>query len=474
MMSDEKQPKTQPGGAGTSIDYLEIKGLHGHRDLMIHFEDNKLILVGENGTGKTTILRLFHYFLSGQWQFLAEHEFKALILSINGVPYGVPHSFFSQKFASMEHLQEYTAVRRLSPRLRTLFWEQLHSSKGELSLNELKRLCGRLDIPFNVVAREIFDSPNAKWNKEIDILLWAVDNALDFQLLYLPTYRRIEQELSMIFESTEDLERHRRHRSRRRLEGRSYVELIEFGMGDVEQTITGSLEQLKEFAREGLNALTLGYLGDVVDEDYKRLNVAKIRDADEETIGSVLERIDERVLSVTQKKHLLEKINAVRRGSELDEHSKVICHYFLKLLQFQEDLKEKESQITAFCDVCTEYMGEHKTFTYDTADFKFSIKEDTGKGQREIELSQLSSGEKQIVSLFCHLYLSGDVKHFVVIDEPELSLSVPWQRRFLLDVAGGASFAGMVAATHSPFIYDNDLKCYAHGLGEFEVGDTAR
>src|SRR5271170_3642807 len=68
---------------------------------------------------------------------------------------------------------------------------------------------------------------------------------------------------------------------------------------------------------------------------------------------------------------------------------------------------------------------------------------------REIKLSHLSSGEKQIVSLFSHLYLSGGDQYFVLIDEPELSLSVPWQRRFLVDIRSASFCVGLVAVTHS-------------------------
>jgi ABC-type transport system involved in cytochrome c biogenesis ATPase subunit len=85
----------------------------------------------------------------------------------------------------------------------------------------------------------------------------------------------------------------------------------------------------------------------------------------------------------------------------------------------------------------------------------------------EIGLSDLSSGEKQIVSLFSHLYLSGRDRYFVLIDEPELSLSVPWQKRFLVDIKKGTFCAGLVATTHSPFIYDNELRPFAHAIGEY-------
>ena len=54
-----------------------------------------------------------------------------------------------------------------------------------------------------------------------------------------------------------------------------------------------------------------------------------------------------------------------------------------------------------------------------------------------------------------------------MIDEPELSLSVPWQRQFLVDIKQGDFCSGLIAVTHSPFIYENDLDKYAHSLGEF-------
>ena len=66
-----------------------------------------------------------------------------------------------------------------------------------------------------------------------------------------------------------------------------------------------------------------------------------------------------------------------------------------------------------------------------------------------------------------YLSESKNKKHFVLIDEPELSLSVPWQRRFLVDIKNGKHCSGLVAVTHSPFVYENELKPYAHGLDEF-------
>jgi predicted ATPase len=87
--------------------------------------------------------------------------------------------------------------------------------------------------------------------------------------------------------------------------------------------------------------------------------------------------------------------------------------------------------------------------------------------RQQLELRMLSSGEKQIVSLFSHIYLSGVRDFFVIIDEPELSLSVPWQQRFLPDLINTDRCTGLVAVTHSPFIWENTLEKYVRGPADF-------
>ena len=85
----------------------------------------------------------------------------------------------------------------------------------------------------------------------------------------------------------------------------------------------------------------------------------------------------------------------------------------------------------------------------------------------KINFQDLSSGEKQIVSLFSHLCLDKNEKVFVFIDEPELSLSVDWQKTFLPDIVKSPKFVGLLATTHSPFVFDNDLENSVHGINEF-------
>jgi len=80
-----------------------------------------------------------------------------------------------------------------------------------------------------------------------------------------------------------------------------------------------------------------------------------------------------------------------------------------------------------------------------------------------IPLDALSSGEKQMVSLFARMYLYPKRK-VVLIDEPELSLSIDWQRGILIDVLLSPNCEQVVAITHSPFVFDNSLEPFARTL----------
>ena len=79
----------------------------------------------------------------------------------------------------------------------------------------------------------------------------------------------------------------------------------------------------------------------------------------------------------------------------------------------------------------------------------------------------LSSGEKQIVSLFAKLYLDIDNSFVLLLDEPELSLSVFWQEKLLPDILRSQKCKLMLAVTHSPFIYNNSLEDYAQAISDF-------
>lgn len=452
-----------------SITRFEIKKLHGDKNIDLNLVDNTLILVGENGAGKSTVLQLFYYLLSGQWSSMAKYQFESVCMTIEKKKYTLRYADIEKSLRSIDR----RVLARLPPPVRHRVIALLEQTEGRLVAPELEKICEQYGIPLHYLLHELdlFDEPSSSKKAEpLRQALAGIRQSLKAQLLYLPTYRRIEQELSLIFKGLD--ERELRNRGKLLTDQRkedAFVELIEFGMKDVDDAVNETRKELDRFARESLNNLTFSYLGDIVEHKYTTVDLKKIKSATPETVENILNRIQEPILSSANKQHLREIIDGVKTDGDQNEHAQVICHYFTKLMAFHEELEAKEAKIVNFCRVCNDYMVG-KEFKYDTSNFQFTIRpKGADDVSSEIKLHHLSSGEKQIVSLFSHLYLSGGKKYFVLIDEPELSLSVPWQRKFLLDIRNANFCTGLVAVTHSPFIYENELKKYAHGLGEFVV-----
>ncbi|WP_075633326.1 AAA family ATPase [Rhizobium rhizosphaerae] len=433
-------------------------------DLII--ENNTLILVGENGTGKTTILRIMFYFLSGRFIELSKFRFEEIKAYFGTKEVSVKLEDISVPFLASSD------IARVPPSMRNR-WRSL---QAEGKYDELLVLAERIFPRSYREQMTMFESQTSENLADLQVDIVKTMNA---QILYLPTYRRIERELTSIYSGI-DPDDLRRNRSAGQSDtDDAYIELVEFGMADVKRAIDTALQRISAFANAGLNTLTLGYLGEVVNQDYRTTQMPEIATASPETVSAVLDRVGTTILNEGQKRHLREIITKAKlNASAPTEHEQIIFHYFSKLLRFQSELQEKERSITAFCELCSTYIRDKK-FVYDAQTFSFRIDWvggqilEAGRGKKnhgDVALSDLSSGEKQIVSLFSHLYLAGRERFFVLIDEPELSLSVPWQRRFLQDIRDGEFCSGLIAVTHSPFIYDNALRKSTHALGEFISG----
>ena len=75
----------------------------------------------------------------------------------------------------------------------------------------------------------------------------------------------------------------------------------------------------------------------------------------------------------------------------------------------------------------------------------------------EVPISALSSGEQQLLVLYYQLLFEIEPDTLVMIDEPELSMNVVWQRNFLKDLQRIVELRqfDVLIATHSPeVIYD--------------------
>ena len=147
-----------------------------------------------------------------------------------------------------------------------------------------------------------------------------------------------------------------------------------------------------------------------------------------------------------------------------EEFSKALKIYFDDFDEKYQIYENFINQLELFTDIINEKLNfkeiaisrEEGIFIKDT-DF-------TGK---QISLSQLSSGEKQEIILFYKLIFETPENTLLLIDEPEISLHIAWQKKFMDDLYKIIKFKklNVIVATHSPQIINN------HWENQIDLGE---
>ena len=124
---------------------------------------------------------------------------------------------------------------------------------------------------------------------------------------------------------------------------------------------------------------------------------------------------------------------------------------FLSITEDVESMQEEKLELTkSFRDYEKEvnnYFTPRKSFNI-TEDGFFRVK----SKQRRVELSDLSSGEKHILTILGKAALSRKDGAIFIADEPELSLHLDWQRMILPSIIKLSPKSQIIVATHSPSI----------------------
>ncbi|KGE73476.1 AAA family ATPase [Spirochaeta lutea] len=457
--------------AKNTLEKFVIKNLFNTFDYEISFENNRLVLVGENGSGKSTFVSILYYLLSLQWDKLDDYPFDSLEIVVNGG---------KAKSVSKNDILKYNQFhkRRRFRRFPSSLIRQVETSLENLKLSPKVALNNvvdsyenlvkntNLNIPleiFQELLYEFIDVEREEATVKVSNIIKYIKQYFSDPIIFLPTYRRIERDIKKIFP---DLEKEIRSHNEGTFPAKEkrQLELVEFGMGDVKKLIHRTTMELGIQFRTDLESLTGQYLSNILNNEYKDVSIEKFQELSKDSYELILNRVHESILSPHDKKNLQTKIESLSQSNQLMDSDKLIAYFLIKLKDLHEKQQNRESRIRKFVDLCNKYL-EGKKLRYNNIDFELKIVNKVN--QESISLESLSSGEKQIISLFAHLLLSRNTNYFLIFDEPELSLSVPWQRTFLLDISELENCAGLIAVTHSPFIFENNLEKYAHSINEF-------
>lgn len=129
------------------------------------------------------------------------------------------------------------------------------------------------------------------------------------------------------------------------------------------------------------------------------------------------------------------------------------------LATYNEKRNSLREPIDRFLKLLNQFLKEtgKKVFVNDRGSLRVIIESKDDKS-----IGSLSSGERQLVVMLGHLALNERLagSGVFIIDEPELSLHISWQERFLDSLREANPSAQIIMATHSPaIILDRDSNC---------------
>lgn len=440
----------------SALKFVHIVGLFYKNDYKINFNDDINIFIAENGFGKTTILNIIVATLKRDKNKLKKLPFKSIKLGINEEIIEISKEELDYIGFSKSQIRELlTRLREFVPEEKYRIIRNKYVHTNEIDIDEifylLKRYSYMEDIHDNFMweykSRLIKKKEGNKLEQKFKIIEKALNKE---EVLYLPTYRRIEEELDNFLQLSEN--------EKRSLKCKFDSSTINFGMDDVETVINELTSKLKEDAITHYSIMNGEILDDLLSNKLELTNKEKMR-IDADKIKIVIGRIGE-----SRIKKLDKLMDFITNDSDVENRS-FLEYYLFKLISIYESQKIIDEKIKKYRDVCNGYLV-NKEIVYDEVIAEVRII-DKENGEN-ISFSELSSGEKQILSLFSKLYLNTSKPMIFVIDEPELSLSIIWQQKLLKDIYDSGKIVLLIATTHSPFIFKNKFRTFAKELKMFE------
>lgn len=435
------------------IKSFSVYGLFGTHDVHIPFDENIKVLIGENGLGKTQVLNIFYYTLTQNFFRLSEFNFDSVkLVFLNDELIQIKKQELDELIKSLyKHPILEDLINEIGFSRFKLFRNSFIQNKSNWKRVDERILgtkTGRKH-PAYLVFKALEDSEILNKELKLDSNFEYCENKIkseidSLEVLYFPTFRRVEEDLHNLGYDEDDL-----------LDKEDNV--IHFGMDDVARKFKNIEDKVNQLLKEGFSKISSEIISQLV-KGFPETDNSWLDKIDENDIEIILARVGNQLSEIdksTMRNIVIEK----------NFENQSLLYFLKKLIEIYEKQKELDNSVKTFKDICNNYLIEKKVF-YDESEIKVCIKSEITN--REIPLNQLSSGEKQIVSMFSRIYLPESEKHFIVLfDEPELSLSIFWQRTLLPDIVNSGKCDFLLAVTHSPFIFENDLDRYAIGLNEF-------
>lgn len=426
------------------------------------------IIDAPNGMGKTTMLKLVQATLQGDILYIDSIPFSTF-----GIEFDEGQSISIKKDDVYESVMDRNFFEIRNSIVHQPNQELANKTKNNIEIGNMKFFIN--DKPFSVsiqrdfilmltrrvrMDRNTMSSatisdllPRDDFNNEDIFIMDELINALaeftsDLKIYFIKTNRLYRKN---------DRNRIREERYRGQMDSRNdmvsavelYKERIQSEILAVGKKFADKSEELdRSFPQRVLNMI---FKEDQVSEIYDKEKIENLLNDLEQTRSELGE-----LGLITGAGDSLVKIPA---RESLSEQTRIFLTNYIEdnitKLEIYKELSEKLRLLRSI-------VNDRNVFT--DKEMRFSAKEGVEfvslKNDRTIPVDKLSSGEKNNFVLFYELIFECGQHSLILVDEPEISLHVAWQRQFIDELNEICTLKGLqgIVATHSPDIVGDNVE----------------
>ncbi len=398
---------------------IEIQGLFNRFDYKFELKEEGItILTGPNGFGKSTILKCIDELsreFEGLYYLATSIEFKKIIFQIDGDSYRFEksnnHLIINDNSISLIPFKKLNISLNSRNTISKRYKEANHMIVDTYGRKEYQKK----DYILEYIEEYIIRNEEEMDIKKIEVILNKL--ALQLKQVYFVSEQRI---LKAHVGNRNDLD---------------VIDTIKYLPNELKNIITNYQTKYSKIATE-------------LDSTYpKRLFITN-EEMNETQFSTKMDELINKYEILN--KYKLVTTTVITNVEFKSEFSKALKIYFD---DFEKKYKEYESlidELNLFTDIINDKLLFKKLVISPEYGF-ILIEEDTGN---EIDLETLSSGEKQLIILFYNLIFNAESDCYLLIDEPEISLHIIWQKKFMDDLIKVRNYKkyNVIIATHSPQI----------------------